>query len=98
VKAIEAIVSTIGRMNAIAKTIATSIGQQNVATQEITRNVQEAALGTRELTGNIMAVSQAAVESGTTAQSVLASAGQLEREAGSLSAEVSAYLESIRTA
>jgi hypothetical protein len=38
------------------------------------------------------------VESRTTSQSVLASAAQLEREAGSLSAEVSAYLESIRTA
>jgi methyl-accepting chemotaxis protein len=96
VKAIEGIVTTIGRMNTIAETIATSISQQNVATQEITRNVQEAASGTREVTGNIVAVSQAAVESGTAAQSVLASAEQLEREAGRLSVEVGAYLRNMR--
>jgi methyl-accepting chemotaxis protein len=58
--------------------------------------VQEAASGTREVTGNIVAVSQAAVESGTAAQSVLASAQQLEREAGRLSVEVGAYLRNMR--
>jgi methyl-accepting chemotaxis protein/CHASE3 domain sensor protein len=97
VKAIEGIVTTIGRMNTIAERIATSIGEQNVATQEITRNVEQAASGTRDVTSNIVAVSQAAVESGSAAQSVLASAGQLERAAGSLSAEVTAYLRSIRS-
>ena len=96
VKAIEGIVTTIGRMNTIAERIATSISEQNVATQEITRNVEQAASGTRDVTSNIVAVSQAAVESGTAAQSVLASAEQLEREAGSLSAEVTAYLRNMR--
>jgi methyl-accepting chemotaxis protein len=96
VRAIEGIVTTIGRMNTIAETIATSISRQSIATQEITRNVQETASGTREVTGNIVAVSQAAVESGTAAQSVLASAEQLEREAERLSAEVGAYLRNMR--
>jgi methyl-accepting chemotaxis protein/CHASE3 domain sensor protein len=97
VKAIEGIVTTIGRMNTIAERIATSIGEQNIATREITRNVEQAASGTRDVTTNIVAVSQAAVESGTAAQSVLASAEQLERAAGSLSAEVTAYLRKMRS-
>ena len=95
VNAIEGIVTTIRRMNTIAETIAKSIGQQGAATQEITCSVQEAALETREVSGNIGAVSQAAVESGTAAASVLASAEQLEREAGRLSAEVDAYLRNM---
>lgn len=98
VKAIQGIVTTIGRMNTIAETIATSIRGQNTATQHITGSVQEAASGTREVTGNILAVSEAALESGTAAQSVLASAEQLEREAGHLSAEVGLYLRSMRAA
>jgi methyl-accepting chemotaxis protein len=95
VNAIEGIVTTIRRMNMIAEMIAKSISQQGAATQEITCSVQEAALETREVSGNIVAVSQAAVESGTAATSVLASAEQLEREAGRLSAEVGAYLRNM---
>jgi methyl-accepting chemotaxis protein len=95
VNAIEGIVTTIRRMNTIAEMIAKSISQQGAATQEITCSVEEAALETREVSGNIVAVSQAAVESGTAAASVLASAEQLEREAGRLSAEVGTYLRNM---
>ncbi len=98
VTAIQAIVTTIGRMNEIADAIATSIGQQSTATLEITRNVQEAASGTREVSSNIVAVSEAAGESGTAAQSVLASAAQLSHEAESLNTELDAYLTSLRAA
>jgi methyl-accepting chemotaxis protein len=95
VKAIEGIVTTIRRMNTIAEMIVGSISEQGAATQEITRSVQEAALETGEVSGNIVAVSQAAVESGTAAASVLASAEQLEREAACLRAEVDAYLRNM---
>jgi methyl-accepting chemotaxis protein/CHASE3 domain sensor protein len=98
VTAIKGIVGTIGKMNAIADTIADAINQQNAATHEIARNVNEAASGTREVTGNIIGVSEAAEETGKEAQAVLTSANQLSQQSDSLRAAVEQYLQGIRAA
>ncbi len=96
VAAIQSIVGTIGRMNAIGEAIAAAINQQNTATREIARSVQEAAAGTREVTDNIVGVSAAAEETGTASKSVLASATQLADQSQNLGVEVDGYLQAIR--
>jgi methyl-accepting chemotaxis protein len=98
VAAIDGIVATIGEVSRIATGIASAVEQQGMATQEIARSVQQAAQSSQEVTGNIGEVSQAANDTGRSATEVLASAGQVSRQAEALSREVGGFINGVRAA
>jgi methyl-accepting chemotaxis protein len=98
VGAIEGIGGTIGKISEIATVIASAVEEQGAATQEIARNVQQAAAGTSEVTSNITGVTQAAGQTGAASAQVLATAGELAKQAEVLRAEVDGFLNNIRAA
>jgi len=98
VGAIRHIGSTIGEINEVTTAIAAAVEQQGAATREIARNIQHAAVGTSDVSSNIVGVSEASSEAGAAATQVLASAGELRREADTLRSEIDAFLHDIRAA
>jgi methyl-accepting chemotaxis protein len=60
--------------------------------------VQEAATGTREVSGKIVRVSQAATETGTAANQLRSSAGNLEQVSNDLQHEIGTFLSAVRAA
>lgn len=98
VEAIGAIVSRIAEINHIATGIASAVEEQSAATSEIARNVQQAAQGTQEVSSNINGVTTAATETGEAANQVLSASQGLTNQAHSLEAEVSKFLDGVRTA
>ena len=60
-----------------AAAIAAAVDQQSSATREIARNVEQTAVGTEEVSTNIAGVRQAANDTGSAANQVLASARDL---------------------
>jgi methyl-accepting chemotaxis protein len=98
VVAIGEISGIIKEMNEISSSIAAAIEEQGAATQEIARNVQEASHGTTEVTSNISGVNQAVGETGAAASQIVASAGNLSKQATLLQSELSTFLSNIRTA
>ena len=68
------------------------------ATGEITRNAQQTARGTEEVSRTIGGVSAAASKTGEAASQVLASSGELGRQADMLRGEVDEFLTRIRAA
>jgi methyl-accepting chemotaxis protein len=97
-RSIQSITETIGKVNETATTIAAAVEEQGAATREIARNILEAAKGTQEVSGNIASVNDAARQTGAAASQVLASAGELSADGGSLRGHVSAFLQEIRAA
>jgi methyl-accepting chemotaxis protein len=97
-ESIRGITETINKVNETATSIASAVEEQGAATQEISRNVLQAAQGTQEVSGNIVGVSQAAQQTGSAAVQVLASAGELSRNGEALKAQVTAFLQEVRTA
>lgn len=87
VDAIKNIGSSIDRMNEIAAMISMAVRQQPGVTQEIARNVHDAAQGTSTVSATIVSVNQAAGETDAAASMVLASAGDLARQAKTLRRE-----------
>lgn len=98
VTAIADIRKTIVQVSEITTAIASAVQQQSAATAEISRNVQQASAGTQEVTSNIVTVSEAAVQTGEGARSVLGSSATLSEQSKILRHEVDRFLESIRTA
>ncbi|MCG5242944.1 methyl-accepting chemotaxis protein [Azospirillum doebereinerae] len=96
VGAISAIVETIRRISDITATVSEAVGQQGAATREIARNVQEASTGTHAVTSSIEDVSRQARDTGTSAEELLAAAGNLLGESRTLSSEVSSFLSVVR--
>ena len=98
VAAIEAIASTIERINEMSTSIAGAVEEQGAATAEIARNVEQATNGTREVANNITGVAQAAADTGRMAQAVFKAAGNLMKESGDLEREVESFLTELRSA
>lgn len=98
VAAIDGITARIQEISTVATAIAAAVEQQGAATQEIVRNISQASTGTSEVTSNIAGVASAAEEAGTAATQVLGAAGELSRQSGYLSAEVSRFLATVRAA
>jgi methyl-accepting chemotaxis protein len=98
VRAIQTISGTINEIDRISVEVASSVEQQGLATQEIARNVQQAAVGTQGVSENIVTVTSASAESGSVANQVLDSAGELAKQAEILRREVSDFLQNIRAA
>lgn len=97
VSAIGSIGESIRKINEISTTIASAVEEQTAATNEISRNVAEAARGTAEVTNNISGVSQAASESGTAANDMLAAAQGLTQESVKLDDAAANFLKRMRS-
>jgi methyl-accepting chemotaxis protein len=69
-----------------------------VSTEEIARNVQQAAQGTSEVNTNITGVTEAASQTGAAATQVLASSGELSRQAETLRGQVDEFLREVKSA
>ena len=98
VEAIKEIGSIIEEVGAVTTSIAAAVEQQGAATAEIARNVQQTAASTRNVTTNISGVSRAANDTGAAATQVLGAAGDLSRQAETLSTEVNSFIASVRNA
>lgn len=98
VQAIRNIGQTIGKINAIATTIASAVEQQGSATSEIARNIQDTASGTQQVSDNIQGVTEAAGKTQHATGQVLSAAGDLSRQSDMLRAEVVKFIEKVRAA
>ena len=98
VEAIRGISVVIEEIGMIATMIAAAVEEQGAATAEIARNVQQTAASTQTVTANITGVSQAASDTGMAAGQVLDAAGDLSRQAESLSGEVARFVADVRAA
>ncbi|WP_417378927.1 methyl-accepting chemotaxis protein [Gimesia sp.] len=96
VSAIGSIGESIRKIDEISTTIASAVEEQTAATNEISRNVAEAARGTAEVTNNISGVSQAAADSGTASNDMLAAAQGLTQESVKLDEAAVAFLKRMR--
>lgn len=96
VTAIGSIGESIRKINEISTTIASAVEEQTAATNEISRNVAEAARGTAEVTNNISGVSQAAADSGTASNDMLAASQGLTQESVKLDEAATSFLERMR--
>jgi methyl-accepting chemotaxis protein len=98
VQAIQGIGVTISEINEISTVIASAVEKQGTATHEIAHNVAQAAEGTQRVTLNIGGVSDAAMETGHSAHSVLVAATDLSRDSDSLRRLVDGFLTDVRAA
>jgi methyl-accepting chemotaxis protein len=96
--AIGGISQTIRDISGIATTIAAAVEEQDSATREIARSVQQAAAGTSEVSKNVAGASQAALQSRSLADSVMAASGQLGQHASTLFQSVDTFLAGLRDA
>jgi methyl-accepting chemotaxis protein len=98
VASIAAIGHTIDELSQIGGSVAAAVQQQGLATREIARSAQQTADGTQKVSRNIAGVRQAVKETGTAAERVLASAGDLSRNADSLSRRVGRFITEVQAA
>jgi methyl-accepting chemotaxis protein len=98
VGAITDISSIIKRISEITTTIAAAVEEQGAATQEIARNVQQAAQGTQEVSSNIVSVTEASQHTGAAATQLLASSGDLSKQAEVMRGEVEKFVSAIKAA
>ncbi|MDR3435374.1 cache domain-containing protein [Telmatospirillum sp.] len=96
VRAIETVTGNITAINQTTSAIAAAVEEQGAATQEIARNVQQAATGTNEVTVNIVGLQQTSSETGNSAELLLSAAGDLSRQAESLTSHVDLFIQDIR--
>ncbi len=98
VTSMEEIGATIASVNEITVAVAAAVEEQGSATAEIARNVQEAAHGTQEVSSNISGVSQAADQTGQTANELLAASSDLQKQSETLRSQVEGFFSAIRAA
>jgi len=96
VDAIRGVSSVIEQVREISSGIASAVEEQGAATQEIARNVAQAAEGTGEVSRNIAGLTQAADTTGSVADKVLTSSGDLSQTAERVRAEIEQFLSGIR--
>ncbi|MEQ8966497.1 MAG: globin-coupled sensor protein [Azospirillaceae bacterium] len=96
VAAIETVGDSIRDIDSTATAIASSVEQQSAATKEIARNTREATSGTRSVTEEIGGVLDASRQTGEAADAMVATAGDLGRQATLLEQRVAECLEKLR--
>jgi methyl-accepting chemotaxis protein len=96
VDAIRGVSSVIDQVREISSGIASAVEEQGAATQEIARNVAQAAEGTGEVSRNIAGLTEAAGTTGSVADKVLSSSGDLSQTAERVRAEIEQFLSGIR--
>ena len=98
VGAIDAISAAILKISDITIALASAVEEQDAATQEIARNTNAAAAGTEDVTRGIVAVSEAAVTTGSTAGLLAAATDDLAEQSQILHRQIEAFLVEIKTA
>ncbi|MEE3627707.1 HAMP domain-containing methyl-accepting chemotaxis protein [Nitrospirillum sp. BR 11752] len=96
VTAIKDISLIIEQIRGISTAISSAVEEQGAATMEIARNVQQAAQGTHQVSEAIAGVTESSTTTGTMAQQVLTSAGELSDNSENLRQEVQVFLTSVR--
>jgi len=96
VDAIDTITGGVASIDGATTAVAAAMEEQQAATSEIARNVQEASHGTDIVTKNISAVSDTAVEVGSSARAVLNMSEKLEAQSEKLQSEVHKFMATIR--
>ncbi len=96
--AIQGIGETIRTMSEIATGVRTGVDGQATATLEINRNISEVAQGTGEMSATLVVVNNAAARSSSAANRVLASAGELSKQADLLRRDLADFLAKVRAA
>ena len=97
VEAIRGVGAVIEQVKQISSGIAAAVEQQGAATQEIARNVSQAATGTQEVSSNIAGLTAAAGTTGSVAEKVLSSSGDLRGNADRIRGEVQEFLTSMKS-
>jgi methyl-accepting chemotaxis protein len=97
VEAITAIGSTVEDIRLNADAIASAVEEQSAATQEIARNVHEASAGTNGVSEGIASVKTGAETNDAEARRVFSTAETLTAKANLLAAEVSSFLEALKS-
>lgn len=95
---IQAIGTSISRIDEVGAAIAAAIEEQGAATREIAGNVQQASQGTNEVSSNIAGVTAASREIGTAVSHVRDAAGVLANQSDRLKQEVATFLQTVRAA
>ncbi|MGQ9365310.1 methyl-accepting chemotaxis protein [Azospirillum sp. ST 5-10] len=98
VAAIQAIGSTIAEIDRIAGAVAAAVEEQSAATRTIGASVEQAATGTRVVSANIATVADAARDTGSAADRMRATSGNLARQAESLRRQVESFLAGVKAA
>jgi len=93
--AMSTISERLGNVSEIATAIATAVEEQSAATSDISNNVQQAASGMSNVSETIGSITTASEKTGTAAQGVLKSAGELTAQAESLNQQVGEFLQKI---
>ena len=88
----------IERVREISASIASAVEEQGAATAEIARNVNQAAQGTQMVSQTVAGVTEAANDTGTAADQVLAAAKGLSEQSMALRSGVEAFLTQVRGA
>jgi len=96
VEAIGNIGQTIHQLSEISASIAAAVEEQGAATSEIARTIEQAAGDTTEVSTNISGVTQAADETGNSANQMLSSSNELSKQAEALNTQVSQFLNQVR--
>jgi len=96
VDAIKGVSAVIDQVREISSGIASAVEEQGAATQEIARNVAEAAQGTGEVSRNVAGLTDAAGTTGSVADKVLASSGDLSQTAQKVREEIESFLAGMR--
>jgi methyl-accepting chemotaxis protein len=96
VEAIRGVSSVIEQVREISSGIASAVEEQGAATQEIARNVAQAAEGTGEVSRNVAGLTDAAGTTGSVADKLLTSSGDLSQTAERVRAEIERFLAGIR--
>ncbi len=92
VTATQGIADTIRKVAEIASAIASAVEEQSAATREISANVAQAAEGTQQVSANIAGVSAVASQTNGASAELLASSGEMARQAEALSGEMEKLL------
>lgn len=98
VQSLRSIVGEINELELTAIEIATAVDQQSMAGQDIARSIEVAAQNTEAVNENVRLVSEMSEESGNTAQAVVASVHQLEKQAELLRQQATEFLDQVRSA
>ncbi|MDV7338188.1 methyl-accepting chemotaxis protein [Terasakiella sp. A23] len=96
VEAISSISNVIEEMNEISTSVAAAVDEQASATQEIARNIEQASHSTIQVNDSIVTVGQATQETGSAANQIEDSAGDLSKQAEFLREKLANFLSNVR--
>jgi methyl-accepting chemotaxis protein len=95
VENVGAITAVMGEIDSCTVAIAAAVGQQNTAATEMSRSIREAAVGTANVAQGISGTAEANATTHSSADSVLATARDLSRQAVELRSSVDRFLSNV---